>query len=233
MITSPEYDHDFIKFWLGLGNEIYFHLRLTGGSDNDIYIHYLKNFLPTAYYRSPDLKNPIGAGIYNVGCVANHELISAAYMGCNPIYLVGVNFGYPMKKWHVNPLIFSGGKWIHSNYSQDQPDEDQTKRQFISDNGVLTDETNIMYKHATIISWARLKADVYEASVKNLWGILDLLPKADMRKVADGTALLERVPRVERENRINKYREKHGYQPIPWSQGEILIPREDGTALTE
>ncbi|MBU2395808.1 MAG: DUF115 domain-containing protein, partial [Gammaproteobacteria bacterium] len=66
MVTAPEFDHDFIKYWMEVRkNPIYFHLRLTGGSDNNIYLYYLKNLLPMAYYHSPDLKHNISAGIYN------------------------------------------------------------------------------------------------------------------------------------------------------------------------
>ena len=233
MITSPEYDSEFIRYWMEVRkNPIYFHLRLTGGGDNAFYLFYLKNLLPMAYYHSPELKHNISAGIYNVGCVANHELITAAYMGCDPIYLCGVNFGYPMKNdIHVSPMIYKGGKWVKSDYLADWKkngvSDKEKENQFIGDNGVLTDSVCVMYKHAAIISWARLRADIYEASVNNLWGILDIIPKVDMRKVASGKAILERVSRADREKRINVYRKKHNYQEIPWSDGEIAIPIED------
>ena len=227
MITAPEYDHDFIKYWLEVRkNPVYLHLRQTGGGDNPVYLYYLNNLLPMAYNHSPDLKHPITAGIYNVGCVANHELITAAYMGCDPIFLVGVNFGYPMKKYHVRPMIYKGGKWVQSDYLKDEAKKEHPD-QFLSDHGVLTDSCNVMYKHATITFWARLRSDVYEASINNLWGILDIIPKADMRKVAVNKAILEKVSRRDREKRINDYRKKHGYMEIAWSDGEISIPKEE------
>jgi hypothetical protein len=226
MIIPPEYDPDMIKFWLGLGNKIYFHLRGTGGNDNEIYAHYLMKLLPMAYVFSPEIKNPIRAGIFNCGCVANQELLAASTMGCNPLYLCGVNFGYPMNKAHIKPQIYDGEKWIDFEYQKDFANVNAA--QFESDHGVLTDVTNVMYKNATIMIWSQTLADMYEVSVDELWGILDLIPKIDLKALAAGINVEHKKVSIEdRMMAVSAYREAHGYKPIEMTEAGMIVPKED------
>lgn len=225
MITAPEYDYDFIRYWMEVRkNPIYFHMRGSGGEDNKTYVYYLMNLLPMAYVFSPDLKHPITSGIFNVGCVANQELIACAYMGCDPIYMCGVNFGYPLNKNHVKPMIFKNNEWVEHEYQKDFTEKHEI--QFESDNGVLTDPICVFYKQATLIIWSKSTPQIYEASVDNLWGILDLIPKIDLKELTNGGAVHVQMTIPERTAAIDEYRAKHDYKPINWS-ADLEIPKEE------
>ncbi len=226
MIIPPEYDPGMIKFWLGLGNPVYFVLRGTfGDPDKDPYINYLHRLLPAAYIFNKELRKPINYGFLNCGCVANQEILCASHMGCDPIYLCGVNFGYPQNKAHIKPMVFTADGWVEKDYIPDFTEKQ--KNQFEADNGVLTDPTNIMYKHATLCIWLSETKDIYDLTIDGAFGIIDLIPKIDIKDLAAGTARHEKILHADRQKLVADYRERHGYKPLIFNGETFAIPIED------
>ncbi len=230
MIIPPEYDPKMIKFWLGTGNPVYFVMRGAGGNpDTDPYISYLHRLLPAIFAQNEEIKpeNRLYTGFINVGCVANQEIFCATVMGCDPIYLCGVNLGYPERKAHIKPMIYKDGEYTESEYVPPFSAEGLLKGQCISDNGLLTDTINLMYKHATLFIWMSNRLDLYELTIDGLYGILDVLPKIDIKDLVSGKAVHIKVTMQERQKIMQKYRADHAYKEIKFGEGAFDIPEED------
>lgn len=229
MIISPEYDPGMIKFWLNTGNPIYFAMRGAGGNpDTDPYISYLHRLLPAIYAQNEEIKaeNRLFTGFINVGCVANQEIFCATVMGCDPIYICGVNLGYPENKAHIKPMIRKDGKFVEQEYVADFTEP--MKGQCYADNGVLTDTINLMYKHATLFIWMSNRLDLYELTIDGLYGILDVLPKIDIKDLVAGKAVHIKVTMQERQKIMQEYRKNHNYKEIKFGEGSFDIPEEEG-----
>lgn len=218
LIVNPECDPSMLEFWANeLKNPIYFFMRGTPDRSEDFYTHYLMGFLPQIYVVNPFMKRPLKYGIFNIGCVANIEVVVASQLGCNPINLVGVNFGYPDGKLHVNPVKLTDKGWEGTGYGQRTP---EGKSFFESDNGVLTDEVNILYKMALLGLWGQLEQDVVEITVDGKYGILDLLPKHDVALLANGE-FADQINREERIKVLKEYHKRHGYSPEDFRRANI------------
>lgn len=229
MITYPEADPGFVKYWMEIGNKIYFHMRGTVRQEATPYNHYLMITLPTIYVFNQNIPKPIKSGIFNVGCVANQATVVSQELGCNPIYQVGVNFGYPMRKKHINPQIMKNGKWVDSGYGQNSEDDE---RNFESDNGVLTDETNILYKLALLTVWHMSRQDMVELSKDGIYGIMNELPKLDIIDGINGKKAGKILP-VKRKAVVRKYYEDHGYGKTPEPENQTISISLRGESFLE
>jgi hypothetical protein len=211
LITMPEINRSMIEFWPG---NIYMFMRGTAARDHHIYTHYLMEFLPLVYVRNPFLPKKLKLGLFNIGCVANIEAVAAAQLGADQIYLVGVNYGYPDNKLHVNPAVKDGEGWKNTDYLQDEEILDEMlSREIYSDDGTLTDLTNVMYKLALLTIWANSPQEFIEVSVNDKWGILELIPRMDMQDFLETGDFPPATTIPDRREKMKEYYDSHGYTP--------------------
>ena len=211
LITMPEISRKMIEFWPG---KIYMFMRGTAARDHHIYTHYLMEFLPLIYVRNPFIEKKLKLGLFNIGCVANIEAVASAQLGADPIYLVGVNYGYPDQKLHANPSVKTAEGWGKSDYQQKREDlEEVLSRKVYSDGGTLTDYTNVMYKLALLTIWANSPQEFIEVSINDKWGILEMLPRMDIKDFLSTGEIPPSLSPPDRVAMQRGYYDKHGYAP--------------------
>lgn len=211
LIVNPECDPSMLDFWINeLGNPVYFFMRGTLDQSNDIYTHYLMGFLPQIYVVNPFIPRPLKFGIFNIGCVANIEMVAASQLGCGPLYLDGVNLGYPDGNLHANPVKKTDKGYEATGYSQETVYVMDGEDYFEADNGVLTDDINVLYKMALLTVWADTEADVFELTAEGKYGILDLPTKFPIERLAMGEQVTD-LTIEEKKEKLKAYYRDHGY----------------------
>jgi len=130
---------------------------------------------------NPIMFSYIRTMILNAGCVVNNMIQCANYLGYSPIFLAGVDFGYP---GDINRSTGyrkdEHGEWVETPpYKIDAETFGRTLHR--SNNDILTTEEQIEYKTAMMA--------VYMQEVVNLWdcsdGIITELPKATINEVIE------------------------------------------------
>ena len=95
----------------------------------------------------------INTQIVMLGCAANAQLFVATLLGYSPIYLVGVDFGYPYGRSRFSKWNQIDGKWIEDPAI---PLKDYTKPDnppIETDSGVLSHEIHMFYKRNFMSAW--------------------------------------------------------------------------------
>jgi len=110
----------------------------------------------------PRIKIMVG----NAGCTVNNAIQLASFMGFNPLFLLGVDCGYPEGKERATRWEFIDGEWKDLG-----PDVYTDRKLHISDNGILTTEEQIEYKGAMLDVWridsrARVNNKIYQIKIK-------------------------------------------------------------------
>lgn len=226
LLTHPEIDPTTLRLWLRKLGKVYFFLRGVP-DEGDLYSNYLMQIMPIIYSKNPFLKKQIFEGIYNVGCVGNLEVILAGQFGCNPIYLAGMNFGYPGLVSHYDPRKKVDGEWIKVGYAEDinleeriKEDKENKERKndfYISDNGIYTTDIDVMYKMALMGIWVKSIQQIFEIVADGHYGILDLFPKIEAKDFAAGKVGFP-VSQKEKHDIVQKYHDDHGYTAEDFKQ---------------
>lgn len=165
LLTHPYAEPKTIKWWKG---RKYYYRRLYPG------LEFSELILPMMF---PWIK----IGMRVTGCVSNNSISIAEYLGYDPIFLVGVDFG-----WIDDDLTRStyftmeDKKWI------EMPPEPKNrwknkKEIFVSRNGRRTFKSYMTFKHALFHIWGAGEANIIDCSD----GIIDELSKADIEKVIE------------------------------------------------
>lgn len=123
----------------------------------------------------------VATTILNAGCIANNLIQIANFMGYGPLFLVGVDFGYPNNEhraeaWQIDRKT---GDWFASPTVDIR--EAIGRAIHISDNGVPTTEEQIEYKIALMSVYRIDKPQLYDCSN----GIITELPKVDFKEAVE------------------------------------------------
>ena len=103
----------------------------------------------------------IGTEIVMLGCVANAEIFVASLLGYNPIYLVGVDFGYPGGQDRFTKWTFTDGKWTETKSKMVEDFDDQQKARLVmSDAGIQSEEIHMFYKRNFMSAWRLEKMQI-------------------------------------------------------------------------
>jgi len=145
--------------------------------------------------------------ILNAGCTVNNAVQVAHFMGYDPLFLIGVDFGFPDDKqrcmrydykpaiqrkfWEtvghlakVGECIYAADFWKRMqgkewNQFDPPPFENIGRVLHTSDNGILTTEEQITYKWALFSVYKIDKPQLFDCSD----GIITELPKLDFEEV--------------------------------------------------
>jgi hypothetical protein len=138
---------------------------------------------------NPILYPFINAMILNAGCVVNNMVQIAHFMGYSPLFLLGVDFGYPGEKmrsdmWKIpkRRMMESDRSW-KKRWKLYKPDHLTTMNQdrlaHVSENGIITSAEQIDYKLALLSIYKVDKPQMFDCSN----GILTEFIKKDIREV--------------------------------------------------
>jgi len=145
---------------------------------------YGKEFFETI---QPLLYPYITARILNAGCVANNAIQVAHFMGYDPLFLVGCDFGYPEntsqtheytipRRFPLEPEWIWKKRWV----GIERPTVEELPRDvFMADNGILTTEEQVEYKIAMMSVYKIDRPQLIDCSE----GIISELPKANFAEV--------------------------------------------------
>ena len=123
-------------------------------------------------------------GFSNAGCVLNSELTLASYLGCEPIFMAGVNFSFPFGR-----QVCARYKHTVKGYKKYLIDGIRTPDLIHKTlNGLFTTEEHLTYKLNFYIIWGLTQSLVY-----------NLTPPED-------TALAATVPHVTAQEMISNYK---------------------------
>ncbi len=161
----------------------------------------------------------IRTAILNAGCVVNNAIQVAHFMGYDPLFLCGVDFGYPKKRhraigyqpvrWAdpVRALAEIALKAGHADWFEWLQDkawrkvipgglESIGRKLHKAENGVLTTEEQIEYKHAMMHVYMIDCPQLMDCSE----GIITELPKVEFGKVVkDGEGYWKKYIRTDEE----------------------------------
>jgi len=148
-------------------------------------VQWFDEILPLAFgdflrfpYQAPPC---IRIGVSNAGCTVNNAIQLAHYIGYDPIFLIGVDFGYPYDA-NGKPMerctrwVKSFGEWKDVGI-----EETHDRKLHMSDNGILTTEEQIEYKNAMMTVYKLDKPQLFDCSN----GIITELPKVDFKEVVE------------------------------------------------
>lgn len=146
-------------------------------------------------------QNPsIMIAILNAGCVVNNLVQIARWFQYDPIFLCGVDFSYQEKKQRCTTWKLDDEK----KWKAVEPPTELPKRSIhMSDNGKLTTEEQIEYKHALLAIWKIDRPQLFDCSD----GIITEIPKADFKEVVEtnGQCVKDRyIPSEEINRRVNR-----------------------------
>lgn len=169
MLSHPSASPKIIQTWK---YDCYFYLMLHFG------FQWFEEILPLAYGDFCKYPNEVPINIKiavgNAGCTVNNAIQLAKYIGYSPLYLIGVDLGYPNDKERCTRYIFSNGGW-----KEIPPDSYRDRKLHLSENGILTTEEQIEYKNALLNVYKWDKPQLIDCSK----GIITELPKLDFKEV--------------------------------------------------
>ena len=110
----------------------------------------------------------------NSGCTSNNAIQLAHFLGYDPLFLIGVDFGYPEGKERCIRWVLVDGEW--ENIGADSYSDRSLHK---ADNGVLTTEEQIEYKSAMMAVYKWDKPQLFDCSE----GIITELPKLNFEEV--------------------------------------------------
>ena len=156
----------------------------------------------------------------NSGCTSNNAIQLAHFLGYDPLFLIGVDFGYPEGKERCTRWVWVDGEW--KNIGADSYNDRALHE---ADNGVTTTEEQIEYKSAMMAVYKWDKPQLFDCSE----GIITELPKLNFEEVVkkNGRGFEEHYRTGEEIERIsNEYadsREKLQDKGIEHRKGEDPI----------
>jgi len=174
LITHPAAHPQVVKEWSG---ERRYYLMMHPGhpwfeETNPIAFG---NFDMTARY---GLKSPyVKVAILNAGCTAVNAIQIAHFLGHDPLFLIGVDFGYPNWVDRATAWDLVDGEWKSTAPyvgPRDRP-------MHMSDNGIPTTEEQIDYKLALMAVWKIDKPTLFDCSD----GIITEVPKVNFKEVVE------------------------------------------------
>ena len=127
--------------------------------------------------------------ILNSGCVVNNAIQVAHFMGYNPLFLVGCDFGFPnnimrSRKWVMPKRLPFEPEWLWRKrwtLQDAQPLSDIGRTIQKGWNGVLTTEEQLEYKYANLSIYKIDRPDIFDCSD----GLLTEYPKLDGKEVIE------------------------------------------------
>jgi hypothetical protein len=157
LLTHPSASPLIIKNWKW---DKYYYLMMHYG------IQWFEEIQPLAYGDFTRFENEapprIKIMVGNAGCTVNNAIQLASFMGFNPLFLIGVDCGYPEGKERCTRWEFIDGEWRDLG-----PDVYTDRKLHVADNGVLTTEEQIEYKAALLDVWridskARVNSKIHQ-----------------------------------------------------------------------
>ena len=162
LICPPTVSPKILDRWMG---KFLFFRPMQPGNE------FVMNILPIMYSEMYEHKNmrdrlfveQFPLAFMNAGCVVNSMLAAATYLGYEPLYLNGCDFGFPQGRqgcirYKLNPRNMT---WKVED-KQDSITTDQVRR--LSNNNILTTEEHLNYKMNFYLIWGATKAKVYNLS---------------------------------------------------------------------
>jgi len=148
--------------------------------DQLIGFDFFENVMPIAY-------NFIPAQILNSGCVVNNSIQVARFMGYNPIFLAGVDFGFKDWENRTDKWMLVNGEWVctpggivkHEEDGKEVGDTNISREIIMSLNDIPSTEEQIEYKTAMMQVYRIDKPQLIDCGD----GIVTELPKADITEV--------------------------------------------------
>jgi len=197
LLTHPAVDSTVLKWWKW---EKLYYLMMhipeveIAAIEGNWVIHELIKFIQTQSFggeffsfTNPVLFPYITARILNAGCVVNNMIQAAHFMGYDPLFLIGCDFGYPDRKnrtceykipWRFpfEPKSLWKKRWKKTEHLEI---DDLNRALHKANNGILTTEEQIEYKIALMSIYKIDRPQLFDCSE----GIITELPKADFREV--------------------------------------------------
>ena len=141
---------------------------------------FFENIMPVAY-------NFIPAQILNAGCVVNNSIQVARFMGYNPIYLSGVDFGFKDWNHRTDKWMLENDEWVctpggvvkHEEDGKEVGDIDAGREIIMSLNDIPSTEEQIEYKTAMMSVYKLDRPQLIDCGD----GIVTELPKANITEV--------------------------------------------------
>lgn len=171
LLCHPSISPKILQNWIW---DKYYYLQLDWAHQ------WFTEILPLAYsdyMRFPNEKPPnLKITVGNSGCTANNAIQLAKYLGYNPLFLIGLDFGYPDKKERCTRWFWEMAKW-----KKYDPEKYTDREMHISDNGILTTEEQIEYKAALMAVYKYDRPQLFDCSE----GIITELPKLNFKEVVE------------------------------------------------
>mgnify|MGYP001615471995 CR=1 FL=1 len=143
--------------------------------------------------------------IMNAGCVPNSIIPFAMVRGMRPIFLSGIDFGYPGDQYRFTKAARVKGEWVKPPPPPIPPDIPIQ----LAENGVKTDKVCIFYKYASVLLWGLSGAPILSCSR----GINYHLPYCDPKEVVErqGQGYEDKIiPHDQAYKTAQKYLERRG-----------------------
>ena len=191
LVTHPGVDPRVIDLWEG--DKIYYlmnhiskieHSSLKDGMTIDQVVEVIKEqIFGSELFEAfnPLLYPMIATTILNAGCVVNNAIQVANFMGYGPLFLVGVDFGFPYEQNRCTSWFKRNGEWICEKPIFGITEEVVARELIMSDVGIITTEEQLEYKLALIAIYRIEKAQLYDCSE----GIITELPKLNLKEVIE------------------------------------------------
>jgi len=157
LLTHPSMDPDVFEFWKW--SKRYF-LMVENGEWSDL---------------QPYMYPWIDAPLPNSGCVVNNSIHIATMLGYSPIFLMGVDMGFPAGIKAATNFRYRGAYayWPVAPSTVDPKDE------LPQENGIPTTHTQLFYKAILLANWKLLRSFLISCSD----GILTEIPYAEPLEV--------------------------------------------------
>ena len=170
LLTTPMVEQKLIEWWTW---EKRYFLPV------DLNTSFFTNVIPSVY---PWIR----PRVVNSGCVANAMMVIADSLGYDPIFTVGVDFGFKagqdgVPRERATDFKYRAPGVYEFSFSDpiDPAGRTRTGDPYMVENGVVTTRTNLFYKFIAMANWKMLKCRWYDCSD----GIISEVPKIDFREV--------------------------------------------------
>jgi len=167
LLTTPTINHKFLLKWPG--PIVIFRPHQPG-------MDLVEQYLPKMYadeIETEDARNrffvpqfPIG--FINAGCTVNSMIENACYLGYEPLFLVGVDFGYSNGK--PGSLRYAYDKKQKKWIGHEHKGLFTMEQLRLSKNGIRTTSELLHYKLQFYIVWSMTRARIYNCSTKSILG---------------------------------------------------------------
>lgn len=139
------------------------------------------SFMTQTIVRAYVATRMIDGALYECGSTSNLSASFAHFIGCDPIFLVGVDYCFLKDRSRFQGWVNNTGEW------EPQPippiPEPAVKAHELTKDGKLTTEEMVSYKGTLLYQSIGPKVHFIEASTPGNYGALEVLPKADVLDV--------------------------------------------------